>query len=309
MFTSKKQSVLKVSALAIAMFSAGLASAQQTMPQPSAPPTELPPLPSEFETGVKDTLPLTPEQIRYLRAELDRRQKAASDLPNPPKSVTGSISVPLSPGATPPIVRPFFGVSTSITILDSSGSVWPVENFSIGNKTLFQVDRLDGAQGSTFIISPTQSYGQSNMIFKLAGLSTPVVINLVSGQKIHDARVEARIQALGPNATVSSTPMIKAVDSRLLSVLDGVPPAGRQLKVKGDQSSSAWITPDGRVWLRTRLKVVSPAPLSFVSSSDGTHVYELTSSSSVLVMSGTQFSTITLDGCMQECSQPQGGSK
>lgn len=298
------------SVLAVALHMAALSASAQSaapVPPPVAPPSELPPLPSEFEQGIKNTLPITPEQILILRAELERRQKAASQPVSPPKSVTGSISVPLSPGSTPPVIRPFFGVSTSITVLDSTGTVWPVENFSIGNKTLFQVDRLDGPQGSTFVISPTQPFGESNLILKMAGLHTPVVINLVSGQKIHDARVEARIMARGPNAVVTSMPMIKAADSRLLSVLDGVPPAGRPISVKGDPASSAWLMPDGRIWLRTRLAVANPAPLQMVSASDGTRVYEIPATPSILAIDNGSFVTLTLDGCLQECSESRGG--
>ena len=275
--------------------------AQVTDP-PQAPPTELPPLPSDFDTAVQRNLGMTPEQIRMLRSMLDDRQRAASEMPNPPKSVTGSVSVSMSPGSSPPVVRPFYGVSTSLVVLDSTGAPWPVENFSVGNRQLYTVERLDGPGGSTFTISPTQQYGQSNMILKLAGAPTPVVVNLVSGQNVHDARVEARVQGRGPNASVSSASIVPGVDSRLLSVLDGVPPEGRSINVGGDANSKAWLMPSGRVWLRTHLTVVSPAPIAFVSAADGTRVYELMPAAKVLGMQGDQFVTIDLNGCLQECS-------
>ncbi len=269
---------------------------------PNTPPAALPPLPSDFELGAQANMPLTPEQIRDLRRMLDARQRAAADLPNPPKSVTATASVSLSPGATPPLVRPFYGVSTSIVILDSTGQPWPVENFGVGNKSQFTVERLDGPQGSTFIVSPLQMYGQSNLILKLAGSPTPVVISLVSGQKTYDARMELRIQGRGPNAQVTSTALTTAVDGRMLSVLDGVPPAGRTVQVRGDDQSQAWVMPNGRIWLRTRANVVSPAPLSFVSASDGTRVYELSPSGRILVQLAGQYLTLSIEGCLQECS-------
>lgn len=276
--------------------------AQQTtgLTAPTAPPSALPPLPSEMELGIQQS-GLAPSEIRQLRSVLDARQKAAAELPNPPKSVTGSISLSLDPGSTPAVIRPFYGVGTSLVILDSTGSPWPVENFTIGNRTQFQIDRLDGDKGSSFVIVPMQMYGQSNLILKLVGHPTPVVINLVAGQKVHDARIEGRVLGRGPNAQVNSVALTPGVDSRLLSVLDGVPPSGRSLTVSGDAASKAWVMPDGNIWLRTALTVVSPAPLSFVSSSDGTRVYKLAPSAKVLGMMNGQFLTLELGGCLQEC--------
>lgn len=268
--------------------------------QPSVPPSNLPPLPSDFDLAVQQS-GLSPKEIQTLHKVLDQRQKSSLAIPNPPKSVTGSISVSLDPGSVPPVIRPFYGVATSLVILDSTGSPWPVENFTIGNRSLFQVERLDGDKGSSFVIAPIQPYGQSNLVLKLLGHPTPVIINLVSGQKVVDSRIEARILGRGPNAIVNSVALTQGVDSRLLSVLDGVPPSGRALTIKGDQTSKAWVMPDGNIWLRTSLNVVSPAPLSFVSSSDGTKVYKLTPSAKILGMSNGNFLTLDISGCLQEC--------
>lgn len=279
---------------------------QVAQPAPQVAPTGLPPLPSDFQVGVESAMPLSPSEVRELRRRLDALQRAASDLPHPPSSQTGSVAVSLDPGSTPAVVRPFFGVSTSLVLVDSTGAPWPVENFVVGNKALFQIERLDGGVGSSFVISPLQAHGQSNLIMKLVGIPTPVVLNLVLGQKVHDARIEARIQGRGPNAIVSSASLTPGVDSRLLGVLDGVPPGGRELVVRASDgraagASRAWMAPDGKLWLRTGLNVVSPAPLSFVSSSDGMRVYRINPSSKVLAMLDGVFVTLTLDGCLQEC--------
>lgn len=281
-------------------------------PIPSAPPSSLPPLPSDFELARDAAMPLQPSEIRELRRRLDAIQRAAAELPNPPKSQTGSVAVSLDPGSSPAVIRPFFGVSTSIVLVDSTGAPWPVENFVIGNKNLFHVERLDAGVGSSFVISPLQAHGQSNLILKLVGVPTPVVLNMVLGQKVHDARVEARIQGRGPNAISSAVSLAPGVDSRLLGVLDGVPPGGREIKIvsndgRSANGSRAWMAPDGKLWLRTNLNVVSPAPLSFVSSSDGMRVYRLDPSSKVLAMQDGAFITLTMDGCLQECGAGTSG--
>lgn len=271
----------------------------------SVPPTSLPPMPpapTDFEVAVSQNMPLSPDQIRELARMLDERQKAAALPLPPPRSVTGSVSVSLDPGSTPPVIRPFIGVNTSFVVLDSTGAPWPVENHAVGNGMDFKVERLDGPGGSTFVISALRPYGQSNLILKLAGHPTPVVLNLVSGQREVDARVEVRIQGRGPNASVTSVPLTPAVDSRLMSVLDGVPPAGRPVAISGDAKTRAWLMPNGRLWLRTDLTVISPAPISFVSASDGTRAYELPAAARILSMMNEQFVTLDVTGCLQECA-------
>lgn len=275
---------------------------QNVSAPPQMPPGQLPPLPSDFDVGAEQALGLDPSEITTLRRMLDDRQRAASEFPNPPSSVTGSISLSLDPGSSPAVIRPFHGLSTSLVILDSTGAPWPVENFNNGNKNLFEIERLDGPSGSSFIISPLQAYGQGNIILKLMGHPTPVVINLISGQKEHDARVEARVLGRGPNARVTSMSLTPSVDSRMLSVLDGVPPEGRSLRVQGDSSARAWMMPNGRMWLRTSMLLVSPAPISFVSSSDGTRVYEISPSSRIMAMVNERYVTLSIEGCLQECN-------
>ena len=281
------------------------------MAAPATPPSNLPPLPSDFQIGMQTVMPLSPAEIREMRRRLDSVQKAASEFPNPPRSQTGSVAVSLDPGSVPAVIRPFFGVSTSLVLVDSTGAAWPVENFVIGNKDLFTVERLDAGNGSSFVISPLQAHGQSNLILKLAGIPTPVVINLVLGQRVHDARVEARVQGRGPNALVSSASLAPGVDSRLLGVLDGVPPGGRELTIRSSDGraangSRAWMAPDGKMWMRTGLNIVSPAPLSFVSSSDGMRVYRLDPSAKILAMQDGAFVTLTMEGCLQECGSGSG---
>lgn len=248
----------------------------------SAPPTALPPMPptlgpnTDVFTQMKDDeLGLTPEQIREWKKELDRRQRAASGsgTSHNPKSVTGSISVSLSPGAAPPMIRPANNRVSSFVVLDSTGAPWPVENFRVGDVDQFPVERLDGPQGSSFTIDSKYAYGQSNLVLKLAGVATPVVINLISDQAEYDSRVEVRVQGRGPNSVVTTGSVSRGVDSRLLEVLDGVAPAGKAVKVDGLEGVRGWILEDGRLMVRSPYKVITPSTRNFVSSADGTTVY------------------------------------
>lgn len=268
---------------------------------PAAPPLALPPLPGPNTAEVAHVqdalLGVTPEQIRELRRMLDARQRASSELVNPPKPVTGSVSVSLSPGATPPVIRPYMGSTSSFVVVDSTGAPWPVENFRIANQDLFPVNRLDGPQGSAFTIDTTVPYGQSNLVLKLAGVPAPVVISLVAGQREHDARVEVRIQGRGPNSTVSAGSLMAGTDSRLLPVLDGIAPSGgKPLNVGGLEGVRAWLLPSGRLLVRSPVKIVSPASTTFVVSADGTHVYEFAQTTQLLGLVDGQFVQMTVNG-------------
>lgn len=275
--------------------------AQGVSAAPMTPPASLPPLPgpntAEMAWATDNLMSVTPEQIRELRRLVDERQRATAEIPNPPRSVTGSISVSLSPGSTPPVIRPFIGSTSSFVVVDSTGAPWPVENFRIANPEVFPVNRLDGPHGSAFTVDTSLPYGQSNLILKLAGVSAPVVISLVAGQREHDARVEVRVQGRGPNSTVASGSLMAGTDARLLPVLDGMPPSGgKPLMVDGVENVRAWLLPSGRIMVRSPVKVISPASTEFVISADGTHVYEFARTTQLLGMVDGRYVPMNITG-------------
>lgn len=260
---------------------------------PQSAPQNLPPLPNgsvpqraDFDNVIANYLSVTPDQIRQLRRSVDARAQAAAETPGPePRPTTGSVAVSLSPGAGTPVIRGFLNHTSSFVVVDATGQPWPVENFRVGNGNAFQVNRLDNASnGSSFTADAQTPYARTNLILKLAGVSTPVAVDLIAGQKEFDERMELRVQGRGPNAQVSNTSMTPATDSRLLPMLDGVAPAGgKSLHVAGgDSNTRAWMQANGRMVVRTSMKIVSPASASFVSSSDGTNVYEFMPTSALV---------------------------
>lgn len=276
------------------------ATAQIPQQAPVAAPTQLPPLPqaTPYEQFTGQYFPSSPGEIRNLRGVVDRTQAAVAAPAKPAKPKTGSISVSLSPGSQPPVVRAYYGNTSSIVVVDSSGAPWPVENFRIGNGTAFALNRMDGPQGSSFALDATVPHAQSNLLLQLSGMKSPVVLELVAGQAEYDARLEIRIQGRGPNAqTPVGASLPSAVDGRLLSVLDGVaPPNSKALNVSGFGSAQAWMLPNGRMLVRTDVKVVSPAPTNFVRSADGTNVYEFMPTSELMGMSNGEFVELQIRG-------------
>lgn len=278
------------------------AGAAMALPPDSAP-IPLPQLPSSsdqgkyFDQSLFNNTAMTPAQITELNRALDARRRALSELPNTaPRPVTGSIRVSLTPGSTPPLIRPFYGQVTSFVVVDNTGAPWPVENFRVGNSALFAVNRLDGAEGSTFTIDALDVYGQSNLVLKLAGLSAPVIIDLLAGQKEQDARVEVRVDRRGPGAAaMGGAQLPPGTSAALLPVLDGVTPqGGRPVSITGDDQTRAWLMPDGKMVVRTPMKIVSPASDSFVSSADGTNVYVFTQTPTLLGLYNGQFVSLNV---------------
>lgn len=279
----------------------------QIMPPPSSAPMMVMPnklTPSEeqqkaFDLNMTATLGLTPDQIRELRRQLNLRASAVSELPvTPPESVSRSISYSLSPGSETPVIRPFINNITSFVILDSTGNPWPVENFR-NKDSSFVVTRLDAAtpNGSSFTVETTVMYAKSNLVLKLVGVVKPLVIDLIAGQKEMDASVEVHVMGHGPNAVFSHSDLPQALSGNMLSILDGIAPLnGRELKVDGVVNTKAWLLMNGHIMLRTAYKIVSPASMSFVSSADGTYVYEMMAATRLIGFKDGQFSNINISG-------------
>ena len=78
-----------------------------------------------------------------------------------------------------------------------------------------------------------------------------------------------------PNANIKTESIsTSAMDGSLNSTLYGVAPKdSKKLKTSSD-AVTAWQTKDGKVVLRTKYKLLSPAYESVVRSPDGTFVYK-----------------------------------
>jgi intracellular multiplication protein IcmK len=271
-------------------------AAQQLAQAPVGPPTALPPLPP-YQQFVDQNFPASPQQIESLRRTVNGYQQVVAKPVEPAKPQTGSISVSLSPGSVPPKIRTYFGNTSSIVVVDSTGAPWPVQNFRLGNAAAFQLNRMDGGGGSSFALDANMPYAQGNLLLQLAGAQAPIVIEVVAGQPEYDARLEIRVQGRGPNAVGPTANFLpSAIDGRMLSVLDGVAPAGSKSLSVSYGGAQAWMLPSGRMLVRTPVKIVSPAPTTFVSSADGTHVYEFMPTSDLLGMSNGDFVNITVKG-------------
>lgn len=219
--------------------------------------------------------PLTPDQIVEMRKAQDRTQRAVATPPDTPaRPVSSTLTIDLSPGVTPPVIRLGAGFVTSLVFVDSTGQSWPIADYSLGNPKNFNIqwDR----KTNTLFIQSTTTFSNGNLAIRLATLDTPVMLSLVSGQRDVDYRVDLQVRGRGPNAiaAIVGGGLPSAPNPLLLSVLDGVPPPGSlELQVSGS-CGRAWLY-KGRLIFRSHLTVLSPAWTATVSSLDGTHVYEM----------------------------------
>lgn len=232
-----------------------------------------------FDQALRALLPLDPEEIRTVLEHFDRTVESSKlpVHPNPrPESVVQKVS--LDPGSAPLVVKLAYGYVTTMSILDSSGKPWPIEDMSwVGDFEVME----DTVQKTTHIlrISPGSDFAHGNISLRLVGLDTPVVLTFETNRNIVHYRFDAIIPVSGPFAT---TPLIDpgisitAGDVDMATALGGVlPPGARKLEVTGVDGRTTAFSYNDMTYVRTPLTLLSPGWDSSVTSADGTRVYML----------------------------------
>lgn len=249
----------------------------------SGPPNRWEPLsPNEqalneaaFASTVTTAFPMTTDQIHQLKQVYTASQEAAAAAPGiPPRPTVTTQIVSIAPGSTPPVIRLAQGFVSSLVFVDSTGAPWPIEAYDIGNPSAFNIQW--NHTDNTLMIQSMTLYTYGNLAVRLKALPTPVMLTLIPGQRVIDYRVDLRIQGIGPNAKLSSGAenLPNVANPKLLEVLDGVPPRGAKTMSVSGGEAQAWLMGD-KLFLRTRLTVLSPAWQSTMSSADGMNAYEL----------------------------------
>lgn len=236
-----------------------------------------------FNAMMQQNVPLSPQQVVQLRQQIDSSQRAAAVAPNiPPKPMSSTLMVNLAPGATPPAVRLAQGYVSSLVFVDSTGAPWPLQSFDIGNPKAMNL-QWDG-KSNILLLQAVSPYSYGDIVVRLVGLPTPITLELISGQRVVDYRVDVHVSGLGPNAkdVPMGTGLPNSANQLLLGVLDGIAPAGsRPLTVHG-ADAQAWLL-GSKMYFRSRMTVLSPGWTGKVGSPDGMYAYELPRTSSVLI--------------------------
>lgn len=250
-----------------------------------------------FKELVNKTFPLRPDQIESLHQHYDKEQLAIRSTANPPpQPVSSTLTVDLSPGATPPLVRLATGFVTSIVFVDSTGQPWPVADYSLGNPNGFNI-KWDNKTNTLFLQS-TKDHLSGNLAVRLADLDTPVMMSIVTGQKEVDYRVDVQVPGTGPNAEAPVLDNILGqggTSNALLGALDGVPPTGSIELNVAKEYGRAWVY-NGKLLFRTKLTLLSPAWSATITGPDGTRVYELMNTPLILASLNGKTIKIELSG-------------
>jgi len=271
---------------------------QQTMLN-SIPPSLNPPSEDQqkaFNMLLKQNMPMTTDQVVQLHQQIDMAQRAAAVPPNvPPKPVSTTLMINLAPGSTPPPIRLAQGYVSSLVFVDSTGAPWPIAAYEVGNPKATNI-QWDG-KSNILLLQAVAPYSDSNLVIRLHNLPTPITLELISGQRVVDFRVDIHVAGMGPSAKEVSSKfgLPSNPNTLLLNVLDGVaPPGSKMLTVKGGDCQ-AWLL-DDKMYLRTRFTVLSPGWIGKMTSSDGMQAYEVPRTSSVLISRYGEPIELKIDG-------------
>lgn len=278
------------------------AQAPQAVPAPGQPIPNLPKLPSinqeAYKAVTEEASPLTPDQIRTLRRLVDDAERAAAAPPRfVPKPVSTTVTALLTPGATPPVIRLASNFVTSVLFVDQAGNPLNVLDVTPGGASAFTITWSQGQKLTNKIdVSPKSTYANGNVSVLLDGITTPVSLTLVSGQREVDYRVDVRVKGrflAGSVAAAAALP--EGASPVLLTLLEGVAPDGSKTLISSNPDVQAWEYRN-RFYVRTGMTLLSPAYITTMQSADGTRVYEIPPTPVLVTLVGGGTAQVNLTG-------------
>lgn len=242
-----------------------------------------PPSSALYNSAVEAQTPLTADEVRLLRKQMNDVDQAMS---SPQVAVVPKISaltVDLSPGASLPLIRTAVNYPSSISFIDSTGAPWKLGAAPIsGNAADFTAYWLPDSP--VMVVQANKPYKSGNVTVYLEGLAVPVVITVSSGEPdtgaqtwVVDSRLDLRVPRRGPEARPAVAPDVKIGlhDRTLQAFLDGVPPnEARRLKTTGDVPDTAVWQMGDDLYVRSRADIRDEFEMT-LSSADGTHLWKL----------------------------------
>lgn len=274
----------------------------QAIPAPGQPIPNLPKLPSinqeAYKAVTEEASPLTPDQIRMLRRIVDDAERAAAAPPRfVPKPVSTTVTALLTPGATPPVIRLASNFVTSVLFVDQAGSPLNVLDVTPGGASAFTITWSQGQKLTNKIdVSPKSAYANGNVSVLLDGITTPVSLTLVSGQREVDYRVDVRVKGrFLPGSVAASAALPEGASPVLLTLLEGVAPDGSKSLISSNPDVQAWEYRN-RFYVRTGMTLLSPAYITTMQSADGTRVYEIPPTPVLVTLVGGGTAQVNLTG-------------
>lgn len=220
------------------------------------------------------------DQIRQIRQIHNSKMDAINMPLNPSKcdkaktiqvgSITGEI----------PLLRIDTQNLSTVMMVDAMGNAWDIEYIINKSNINIPID-TENPKASSFSINSSNPYNQGSFSVKLKGYDVPIPFSFVSNQKVSDCFVIAQINKAGPNTSVETNTLNpNAMSSELNSALYGVAPKDSRPLKTSDGSVSAWLLKDGDVLIRTKYRLMSPAPKASTRLPDGVMVFKVQYSNS-----------------------------
>lgn len=243
------------------------------------------PLPGTFmpdlvNDSIQMVAPLSVEEIKRLRLELDKRSRAVTEAMAPQgKPSTRVVRLDLSPGATPEVIRISRSEGSIVSFIDAAGRPWPIEKADSFNPTGIDIASF-GANSISIASKMDQAVG--NIAVRLEGMSGAMSFKVLSGHaavREIDYSVDMQVPKYLPGvpAPVGSvvTQSSIGVDELMDYLLRTPPRSAKELKIDGLPGAMAWQTSAGRIMFRTDRLLLSPNAKRRQSSSDGMTVYDI----------------------------------
>ncbi len=217
------------------------------------------------------------EEIRNIQRKYESKVAALDQDVNPSScdKAGGLRNITNSPGADLPLIRLDGRNIATILMTDVYNNPWSIDYVINDDNAIKVITDENNPENSSLTIQSLNRNGSGTFVVKLKDNPVPVVFQFVSGQKKIDCFITAKLDKPSPNANIKTESIsTSAMDGSLNSTLYGVAPKdSKKLKTSSD-AVTAWQTKDGKVVLRTKYKLLSPAYESVVRSPDGTFVYK-----------------------------------
>lgn len=228
-----------------------------------------------FETALGQIFRLDPDEIRTLLSTMDARQRAVAESRDTVMEARSAL-VSTRSGEVAPTVTLAPGYTTVLTLIDSTGSPWPIRSAVIGDESTVAITDPGGQFNNMITLTPRETYARTNLVVVLEEAESPLTVMLDTNAEHANNAVALQMDRRGPNARVHaiSAPLPKADDDVMRSIVDGVKPEGVRLisVVGGDATGYRY---GDRMYVRTQMDLRWPAPVSVIHGVDGVRVYEV----------------------------------
>jgi intracellular multiplication protein IcmK len=228
-----------------------------------------------FKALLKQYFPLTSDQVHEFKDASAEQKRANATPPGPAPVVETSNIIPVDfkPGHIMPVLRISAGSVSSVVFTDKAGKIWPIISYTIGDPEAFGIEW--NKSSGVLMLQGKKLYGQSNIGVILQGMDIPVMLTILLGQDHWDYLDYVQVQQYMPSDQgVSQPSTVTPAPPYLISILNGVPPAGAvELSVTGG-AAKVW-SYLGKYLMLTQTTLLSPTWSSRADGPSGYHAYEL----------------------------------